>query len=105
MPKGHSALAEYFLGTSEADPNSGPDQAATIAADSAGQVMLTLRHPLAADQAEVFWETSIDLETWEPTDRWPAPTSSLSGGTETLYWQPNSPENSSRFYRLRFRLR
>ena len=102
---GLSAVAEYFLGTSDQDSNSGPNQAPKLTWGFGGGLVLTLNHPLEADQAEAFWETSADLESWEAVPDWLEPESRLGGGTETLLWQTGSLEDSSRFYRLHFRLR
>lgn len=99
------AVEEYYLGTNDRDAHSGPGQAATISLGAQGQVQFTLQHRLEADQADVSWETSTDLEYWEPASGWPEPDRSVSGGTETLLWRTVSAEISPQFYRLRFQLR
>lgn len=102
---GLSALAEYFLGTSDTDRLSGPGQKAKITLGPNGEVSLALNHPLAADQVEVYWETSPDLLSWQPVAGWPSPESNIQGETESLLWRAPSGGDSTRFYRLRLRLR
>ena len=102
---GLSALAEYFLGTSDQDPKAGPSRAPVLSLDSGGQLILSVRHPPAADQVEFSWEISHDLRQWEVAEGWPEATGEAFGNPEALRWNLGVSGGESRFFRLRLQLR
>ena len=102
---GAPALVEYFLGTSDADPQSGRGAGATLRTGPDGGLMFSIAHSLSADQAEFFWESSEDLTAWTQVTAWPPPESVALGDQELLTWSAAPETGVKRFYRLRVRLR
>lgn len=102
---GLPALMEYFLGSRDDDSQSGPARAATVRRNRLGELTITMRRSLLADQAELLWEESADLAAWASVTEWPAAIAEPIGDEEVLTWTL-SPESAERkFYRVRLILR
>ena len=68
-------------------------------------MLLGLKHPLVADQAEARWETSADLLSWIPLPGDHVPLVQFDGKTETLRWPMPAFAGDMQFFRLRILLR
>jgi hypothetical protein len=105
---GWIALEEYFQGTRDTDALDQPTQRPpTFRWGSDGSIHLSVTHPLAADQADAFWERSEDLAHWETLPiEVRTGTATFDWGLETRTWTlPPTAAKSQCFYRLRLRLR
>ena len=105
---GWTALEEYFQGTRDTDAQDQPARRDPIFRwGSDGSIRLSVIHPLAADQADAFWERSEDLSHWEPLPiEVQAGTAVFDQGLETRTWTlPPAEPKAQSFYRLRLRLR
>ena len=104
------ALLEYVLGSSENDPNSGLDRyqlsttEITEGADAGTYLSLTYIRNLAADDATIEVEHSIDLEIWQNVldGAVVLESETLNGdGTSTVIWRSSTPINMAQRQFLR----
>ncbi len=102
---GLSAAEEYFLGSNDLDPKSGPDRQPKLLVGPSGEISLSVSHPLGADRLGVVWESSADFVNWSLATDWPQPESWVSGDNETLLWRSVGTSEAAVYYRLRFELR
>ena len=110
------ALIEYALGSSDNDPNSGNDRhqfsitEVTEGVDAGIYPSLTYTRNLAADDAVVKVQHSVDLQTWQNVLDGAVILDSETpngDGTSTVIWRSSTPINAAtrQFLRLSAELR
>jgi hypothetical protein len=92
------ALIEYALGTSDADPTSGPG-AVTAQRDAFGNFALTFSRNLGADDVTLVCDASENLWTWSGASLFA--TVNMGGGIARETWGVPALGNSAMFLRLR----
>jgi len=96
---GLSALVEYALGTSDQDPNSGPD-AFSAELINPGEMVLSYTRNLLADDILFRSEYSEDLIHWSPASIYS--TELLGGGIVREHWGIRVFDSDHLFLRLQF---
>jgi hypothetical protein len=110
------ALLEYFLGSSDNEPDSGRDryQVSTMdlkeGVDAGTYLALTYTRELAADDADLEVQQSVDLQIWQNVSDGAVVLHSEvpnGDGTSTVTWRSTAPigPDSHQFFRLAFQLR
>ncbi len=96
---GHTALIEYALGTSDGSASSVPEL--TMFRDASGALLLTVAHPVAADDVVIEALESTDLINWSPAVLLQEAPSGDAANYQTT-WRSNATGNRV-FLRLRVR--
>jgi hypothetical protein len=95
---GLPALLEYALGTSDADPSSGPS-AVTANLDASGNFTITFTRSLRADDVTLVTDASEELFTWSEATL--LVTENLGAGIARETWGVQALGKSAVFLRLR----